>query len=182
MLLRKALDASQHGTDAQIIGPDWHTSHGSNSSLVPFMQALQTNASVRAAIKHVGFHYPHRLAQNQKLGPLYTNFPGSAWSSEESSTTDTPAGGACWARLLNQNYVVGNITATIMWNLVTSFYTSLPYFGASLMNAGQPWSGHYTVMTPVWATAHHTQFTRPGECLQTDLSPPPSTCFDVNGW
>ena len=42
------------------------------------------------------------------------------WSSEESSTTDTPAGGACWARLLSQNYVVGNITATIMWNLVSS--------------------------------------------------------------
>ena len=40
---------------------------------------------------------------------------------------------------------------------MTSFYTSLPYFGASLMNAGQPWSGNYEVMTPIWATAHHTQ-------------------------
>ena len=67
------------------------------------------------------------------------------WSSEESSTVDTEAGGACWARLLNQNYAIGNITATIMWNLVTSFYTSLPYYGASLMNAGQPWSGNYEV-------------------------------------
>ena len=77
-------------------------------------------------------------------------------------TIDTPAGGACWARLLSQNYVVGKLTASIMWNLVTSFYTSLPYYGASLMNAAEPWSGHYKVMTPIWASAHHTQFTAPG--------------------
>ena len=49
-----------------------------------------------------------------------------------------------------------------MWNLVTSFYTSLPYYGASLMNAGEPWSGNYEVMTPIWGTAHHTQFSEPG--------------------
>ena len=179
LLLQAALNASQHGAAAEIVGPDWHLGHGndtqqrsmvndtqqyvsdqlSDSSLAPFMQALHNNASVRAAVKHVGFHYPKRLAKPN--GPLYENL-GSVWSSEESSTTDTPAGGACWGRLLNQNYVYGNITATIMWNLVTSFYTSLPYFGASLMNAGQPWSGHYDVMTPVWATAHHTQFAQPG--------------------
>ena len=45
---------------------------------------------------------------------------------------------------------------------MTSFYTSLPYYGASLMNAGQPWSGNYEIMTPIWATAHHTQFTEAG--------------------
>jgi galactosylceramidase len=149
------------GTD--IVAPDWHTEAGSNNALAPFMEALHSNASVRAAVARVGFHYPHRLADAAtNLGPLYTNFPVPVWSSEESSTTDTPAGGACWARLLNQNYVIGNITATIMWNLVTSFYTSLPYYGASLMDASEPWSGHYEVKSPIWASAHHTQFAQPG--------------------
>eukprot|EP00035_Acanthoeca_spectabilis_P033897 m.25971 g.25971 ORF g.25971 m.25971 type:complete len:1077 (+) comp6262_c0_seq1:117-3347(+) len=163
ILLRRALDASVHGRDTAIVGPDWHTGKGQGNDLEPFMQAIHTNATVKAAVARVGFHYPKRLADAaETLGPLYTNFPMPVWSSEESSTTDTPAGGACWARLLNQNYVVGNMTATIMWNLITSFYTTLPYYGASLMNAGEPWSGHYEVKTPIWATAHHTQFTEAG--------------------
>lgn len=163
IFLRRALDASRHGTGARIVAPDWHVGRGEPNTLEPFMKALHSNRTVQHAIDRVGFHYPHRLSNaSAELGPLYTNFPVPVWSSEESSTTDTPAGGACWARLLNQNYVIGNITATIMWNLVTSFYPTLPYYGASLMDAAEPWSGHYTTKSPVWATAHHTQFAFPG--------------------
>ena len=128
------------------------------------MAALHTNATVRAAIARVGFHYPHRFtpALIEQLGPLYQNLSQPVWASEESSTVDDIAGGACWARILVQNYALGRMTSSIMWNLVTSYYTSLPYYGASLMNAGEPWSGHYEVMSPIWATAHHTQFAAPG--------------------
>lgn len=140
LYLRAALDRSVSGKATQLVGPDWHFSAG---PLVPFLTALVSNASVRAAISRVGFHYPKR--GRWSVPSLMEGVTQPVWSSEESSTIDTPAGGACWARLLSQNYVVGKLTASIMWNLVTSFYTSLPYYGASLMNAAEPWSGHYEV-------------------------------------
>jgi galactosylceramidase len=40
-----------------------------------------------------------------------------------------------------------------MWNLVTSFYTTLTYFGASQMDAAEPWSGHYNVQSPIWVSS-----------------------------
>eukprot|EP01079_Euglenida_sp_SAG-EU17-18_P000934 gene934-2582_t len=183
VLLRRALDARSTGRQTKIVGPDWHLH---SPLLDPFLDALQHNDTVREAIDRVGFHYPHRLAGDP------TQYPVPVWSSEESSTTDTPAGGGLLGppaepklRVcplphchllpsvsayysypavihLTLPLVVGNMTATIMWNLLTSFYTTLPYFGASLMDAPEPWSGSYTVKTPIWATAHHTQFTQPG--------------------
>lgn len=71
-------------------------------------------------------------------------------------------GAGCWARILNQNYVNGNMTATISWNLIASYYDNLPYKRCSLMTANEPWSGHYEVPAVTWVTAHTTQFVSPG--------------------
>jgi hypothetical protein len=42
------------------------------------------------------------------------------WASEDFSS-DFQAGG-CWSRLLNRNYALSNMTATIAWNLVAAYY------------------------------------------------------------
>ena len=34
-------------------------------------------------------------------------------------------GGGCLVRTINENYVRGNITATIVWNLIMARYTAL---------------------------------------------------------
>ena len=83
-----------------------------------------------------GAHYPGTVssAQAEQTGkPL--------WASEDMSTYNDLRGAGCWARVLNQNYVNGvcfhssacsvcllahqnrqNMTATISWNLMASYY------------------------------------------------------------
>ena len=89
---------------------------------------ILNDPELAAAVGVIGAHYPGTESTKKAVE---TGKP--LWSSEDYSTYNDDVGGGCWARILNQNYVNGNMSATIAWNLIASYYDYLPYKRYCLM-------------------------------------------------
>ncbi len=152
--LRRALDTAGFA-DTRIIVPDGHSA----SQMDELVADILANSTVRAAIWGIGLHYPC-----YEPNPAVQASGLAFWSSEDYSSDAAQwlTGGEVWGRLLVQNYVLNNFTATVAWATIWSVYDNLVCQHNGLTRAMEPWSGHYSVDTPMYASAHLGQFVQPG--------------------
>jgi hypothetical protein len=137
--LRQALDAASF-TETGLVVMDG----GYDTGLIGNMAK---DPSLTKAISAIGLHYPcdnpHPEVQ-QTFGKKY-------WSSEDWWSEAEWGGAACWAKLLNQNFVRMNMTSTISWSTIWGVYPVVDvyegegdslsgdgYWGPGLMYAWQP--------------------------------------------
>ena len=69
---------------------------------------VNSDPAFAKAIWGLGSHYP-----NMQSGPDAEATGKPLWASEEDSTYNNAVGAACWARVINQNYVRGNMSASV---------------------------------------------------------------------
>jgi len=154
--LRAHLDSAGF-TKTKIVAPD---------SGWDIAKDILADPALAEAVWGIGAHYPgmHSSPEAEQTGK-------ALWASEDDSTYNNDIGAGCWARIINRNFVLGNMTATINWNLVAAYMKGTNWYRAGLMNALSPWSGAFGANTAdgaftagpmIWASAHTTQFTKPG--------------------
>lgn len=154
---RAALDSAGL-TKLQIVSSDGHDFGVCNE-----LEKAGHDSDFFKAVSVIGVHEPLRSTEAVPEHCLATGKP--IWSSESYTTYSDSNGGGCWARALNWGWVKGSVTAHMAWNLIQSYPTEgsgMSYQGHGLMWADVPWSGHYTVNSPIWVTAHYTQTSEVG--------------------
>jgi hypothetical protein len=163
-LLRRTLDRS--GLNAvRIVAAD------QTSSVAPLWEIagrMLDDTALFRAVHTIGVHYPGNTDAKFALKEPMSSTPEARrtgkplWASEDGPWRGDWEGARWLAKMFNRNYIVGRMTTTIIWSLITSYNDNLPIPGSGPMKANTPWSGQYEVQPGIWAIAHTTQFAQPG--------------------
>ncbi|OKI12909.1 galactosylceramidase [Streptomyces sp. CB03911] len=152
--LRATLNAQGYGA-VKVVGADdnWDIA-----------TAMRSDPALAQAVDIVGVHYPckYRSAMTSCASTPDALATGKQLWAAENGSDDANAGAPAIARGVNRGYLDARMTGFLNWPLVASIYQNLSFNTMGLVVADQPWSGAYTVGRSTWATAHTTQFTKPG--------------------
>ncbi|MCP2329303.1 galactosylceramidase [Hamadaea flava] len=138
-----------------------------------------SNVKLTAADSNVSWFIADRVAADPSLkAALYSL---NAHYKQDSTTTATGLGMPLWdgedlapfrgdwvtgpldtAQRIIKSYAVGRMTKYEMHPAVEAGYPNTPFNFKSILVAQHPWTGHYDVTSGLWATAHFTQFAKPG--------------------
>ena len=147
--LRETLDRHQL-RDVKIVAAD-------DINRWTIVDVMKSDPDLDRAVDVVGVHYPKSGSTSAAR-----DCGKPIWASEDGPWKGNWAGAAAIAKAHNRNYINGRMTKTILWSPVTAYYDNLPLPGSGVMRANSPWSGHYDAQPALWATAHTTQFAKPG--------------------
>ncbi|WP_405943703.1 ricin-type beta-trefoil lectin domain protein [Streptomyces sp. NBC_00932] len=126
--------------------------------------ALKNDPEFKDAVDVVGVHYPCGYQTAFTSCPSTDTAQGlgkQLWASENGSL-ETDTGAPAVARAINRDYIDGRMTAYFNWPAISALYPNLFFSTDGMSVAAQPWSGHYSIGTTTWITAHTAQFTKPG--------------------
>lgn len=187
--LRAALDAAGFAHTRLTLAD----SGRNDASGTCYASTLLANASLDAAVDALGSHYPAGLplpgqatlsrwafgtprppnatSRGAKVlvdAEEFRSNPFGRANSKGHYNLTCPDGGLtcasrCQALVLARNWVAANVSSTVIYPIVGSFYSNV-YYRHMLIGpvlAAEPWSGHYELGGPMWITAHFSQFARP---------------------
>jgi len=163
-LLRRTLDASEL-SGVKIVAADQTPDVAPEWKIAEDMLA---DSELARSIHTIGAHYASSPAWKFALKEPFASTEAAKetdkplWASEDGPWRGDWEGARFMAKLFNRSYVVGRMTKTVIWSLITSYYDNLPIPGSGPMRANTPRSGSYEVQPAIWAIAHTTQFVQPG--------------------
>ena len=154
----------------KIVGPDTYDfkSEPPLLNLSSFKNNLLNDTELWNAMHAFGVHYracPTVDFFNEIIAkgmPCWNGEDGVWGIRKDPDSPGTFNSALIWANILNINYINNKLTKNQIWSPVSAYYNAFPISKSGLIDAVEPWSGHYEIFPAFWTTAHTTQFVEPG--------------------
>lgn len=118
---------------------------------------IEGDLPLKNALGAINIHYREDSPQSVKDSglPIFASENLVAFRHKFSCSLDM-------AYKIIRSYASGKMVQYQMHPIIEAIYDNVPYTCKSLLTAAHPWSGHYSIESAMWVTAHFTQFAEPG--------------------